>query len=146
MSFCQCSWKNNSAHDVVHYFLASLTSIPIGICCDWYEKEQKDGVIVFGQTLSYFNLDKLLLAGGFNYSFASFIRWQAYINCQKFLLKFSLFILWPFSLLPYTDWICSSGYLSLLPLEERNSLCWRSGDLQCFDMVGTDGQWQAAYS
>jgi len=27
------------------------------------------------------------------------------------------------------------GHLPLLPLEKRNSICWRSGDLQWADMV-----------
>ncbi|KAG1360702.1 hypothetical protein COCNU_09G001650 [Cocos nucifera] len=35
------------------------------------------------------------------------------------------------------------SYLSLLPLEEGNSLCRRPGYVQFFDLVGADGQWPA---
>ena len=52
MRLCQCSWKNHSACDVVHYFLESLTLILMGNCCDW------SSVLVFDQNLAYFNLDK----------------------------------------------------------------------------------------
>lgn len=39
--------------------------------------------------------------------------------------------------------LLSSGDLPVFPLEKGHSLCRRSGHVQCFDMVGADGQWQA---
>lgn len=42
--------------------------------------------------------------------------------------------------------LLTSGYLSLLPLEERNTICWWSGHLQPVDMVGANRQWQATHS
>lgn len=38
----------------------------------------------------------------------------------------------------------AAGDLSLFPLEEGNPFRRGSGGVQCVDLVGTDGQWQAA--
>lgn len=39
-----------------------------------------------------------------------------------------------------------AGHIPLLPLEERNSICRWSGDVQSIDLVGANRQWEAAHS